>query len=170
MRCAISRRTTMLSRWRSGSASASARSSAPSRRAPARRARGSTNSIRYKLRYVLAVRWSARACSPASTRRIGLARAFLPDPGPLLGDQEMAIEAWVTPADYTHAAPVSLSDLVGRTRRDAAVGGGDGARHRPGRRAAAGVRWPAAGVAARASCAPRTAPGKRTSRFPARDA
>lgn len=42
-----------------------------------------------------------------------LARAFLPDPGPLLGDQEMAIEAWATPADYTHAGPVSLSDVVG---------------------------------------------------------
>jgi hypothetical protein len=43
-----------------------------------------------------------------------LARAFLPDPGPLLGDQEMAIEAWVTPADYTNAAPISLSDVVGQ--------------------------------------------------------
>lgn len=42
-----------------------------------------------------------------------LARAFLPDPGPLLGDQPMAVEAWVSPADYTHAAPVSLSDRLG---------------------------------------------------------
>ena len=42
-----------------------------------------------------------------------LARAFLPDPGPLLGDQEMAIEAWVTPAAYTHAGPISLSDAIG---------------------------------------------------------
>jgi len=44
-----------------------------------------------------------------------LARAFLPDLGPLFGDQEMAIEAWAAPADYTHAAPVSLSDRLGET-------------------------------------------------------
>lgn len=42
-----------------------------------------------------------------------LARAFLPDPAPLLGDQALAIEAWATPADYTRAPPVSLSDRVG---------------------------------------------------------
>lgn len=42
-----------------------------------------------------------------------LARAFLPDPGPLLGDKPMAVEAWATPADYTHAPPVSLSDRIG---------------------------------------------------------
>ncbi|HVK80161.1 MAG TPA: DUF4175 family protein, partial [Verrucomicrobiae bacterium] len=42
-----------------------------------------------------------------------LARAFIPDPGPLLGDQEMAIEAWATPAEYTHAGPVSLSEVIG---------------------------------------------------------
>ncbi|MBC7768371.1 MAG: DUF4175 family protein, partial [Phycisphaerales bacterium] len=44
-----------------------------------------------------------------------LARAFLPDPGPLFGDQEMAIEAWAAPAEYTRAAPVSLSDRLGET-------------------------------------------------------
>ncbi|MEZ5995381.1 MAG: DUF4175 family protein [Hyphomonadaceae bacterium] len=43
-----------------------------------------------------------------------LARAFLPDPGPLLGDREMAIEAWAAPAEYTNAPPVSLSELIGR--------------------------------------------------------
>lgn len=42
-----------------------------------------------------------------------LARAFLPDPGPLLGDQPIAVEAWVSPAEYTHAAPLSLSDRLG---------------------------------------------------------
>lgn len=42
-----------------------------------------------------------------------LARAFLPDPGPFFGDQPMAIEAWAAPADYTQAAPVSLSDRLG---------------------------------------------------------
>ncbi len=44
-----------------------------------------------------------------------LARAFLPDPGPLLGDKPMAVEAWATPAEYTHAPPVSLSDRIGET-------------------------------------------------------
>jgi len=44
-----------------------------------------------------------------------LARAFLPDPGPLLGDTDMAIEAWATPAPYVRAAPVSLSDRIGET-------------------------------------------------------
>ncbi len=44
-----------------------------------------------------------------------LARAFIPDPGPLLGDRPMAVEAWATPAEYTHAAPVSLSDRIGET-------------------------------------------------------
>jgi len=42
-----------------------------------------------------------------------LARAFLPDPGPLVGDQPMGIEAWVTPGAYTGGAPVSLSDRIG---------------------------------------------------------
>lgn len=42
-----------------------------------------------------------------------LTRAFLPDPGPLVGDQPMAIEAWVTPGAYTGGAPVSLSDRIG---------------------------------------------------------
>lgn len=44
-----------------------------------------------------------------------LARAFLPDPGPLFGDRPMAVEAWATPAEYTHAGPVSLSDRLGAT-------------------------------------------------------
>jgi hypothetical protein len=66
----------------------------------------------YKLRFVLAAALGALifAGGNAPDR---LARAFLPDPGPLLGDQEMAIEAWVTPAEYTHAGPISLSDVVG---------------------------------------------------------
>jgi hypothetical protein len=44
-----------------------------------------------------------------------LARAFIPDPGPLLGDKTMEIEAWATPADYTGAAPILLSDKLGKT-------------------------------------------------------
>src|SRR5262249_1527670 len=42
-----------------------------------------------------------------------ISRAFLPDPGPLFGDKPMAVEAWATPADYTHAPPASLSDRLG---------------------------------------------------------
>jgi hypothetical protein len=44
-----------------------------------------------------------------------LARAFVPDPGPLFGDGPMEVEAWATPADYTQAAPVSISDRIGET-------------------------------------------------------
>ncbi|MGE3865394.1 MAG: DUF4175 family protein, partial [Hyphomonadaceae bacterium] len=43
-----------------------------------------------------------------------LARAFFPDPGPFLGDGPMQIEAWAAPAAYTGAAPVSLSERIGK--------------------------------------------------------
>lgn len=68
----------------------------------------------YKLRYALAVLLIGAVVVAGAQSGDRLARAFLPDPGPLLGDQEMAIEAWAAPAEYTHAAPVSLSDLVGQ--------------------------------------------------------
>jgi hypothetical protein len=68
----------------------------------------------YKLRYALAVLLLAAFVMAGGQSGDRLARAFLPDPGPLLGDQEMAIEAWASPADYTRAAPISLSDLVGQ--------------------------------------------------------
>jgi hypothetical protein len=42
-----------------------------------------------------------------------LAQTFLPDPGPLLGDKAITIEAWAAPAAYTGAAPVPLSDRIG---------------------------------------------------------
>jgi hypothetical protein len=67
----------------------------------------------FKLRFVLIVALVGALVIAGDHAPNRLARAFLPDPGPLLGDQPMAIEAWVTPADYTHAAPVSLSDLIG---------------------------------------------------------
>ncbi|MGD9967789.1 MAG: DUF4175 domain-containing protein [Hyphomonadaceae bacterium] len=68
----------------------------------------------YKLRYVLtAVLIGAFGIAGAASGD-RLARAFVPDPGPLLGDKEMAIEAWAAPAEYTHAAPVSLSDVIGQ--------------------------------------------------------
>lgn len=41
-------------------------------------------------------------------------RAFLPDPGPLVGDRPMTVEAWITPGAYTGGAPVSLSDRIGQ--------------------------------------------------------
>lgn len=67
----------------------------------------------YKLRYVLMVVLVSTLAVAGGAAPDRLARAFLPDPGPLLGDQPMAIEAWVTPADYTHAPPISLSDRLG---------------------------------------------------------
>lgn len=70
---------------------------------------------RYKLRYALAVVLIGGVAIAGADSSERLSRAFLPDPGPLLGDQELAVEAWVTPADYTHAGPVSLSDRIGQT-------------------------------------------------------
>ena len=67
----------------------------------------------YKLRYALLVLLVGAFVIAGVQSGDRLARAFLPDPGPLLGDQEMAIEAWAAPAEYTHAPPVSLSDLIG---------------------------------------------------------
>lgn len=67
----------------------------------------------YKLRYALAVLLLGAFVVAGAHAGDRLARAFLPDPGPLLGDQEMTIEAWAAPAEYTHAPPVSLSDLIG---------------------------------------------------------
>lgn len=67
----------------------------------------------YKLRYAVAVTLLLGFVVAGTQAPDRLARGFLPDPGPLLGDQEMAIEAWAAPAEYTHAAPISLSDLVG---------------------------------------------------------
>ncbi|MFT3729428.1 MAG: DUF4175 family protein [Terricaulis sp.] len=69
---------------------------------------------KYKARYVLAALLIGGVVVANSNAPDRLSRAFLPDPGPLLGDQELAVEAWVTPADYTHAGPVSLSDRVGQ--------------------------------------------------------
>jgi len=68
---------------------------------------------RFKLRYVLAIALVGGLVLANGNAPDRLARAFLPNPGPLLGDQPMAIEAWATPADYTHAPPISLSDVIG---------------------------------------------------------
>ena len=68
---------------------------------------------RFRVRYlvVLAVMLAVVFGGGDATDR--LSRAFLPDPGPLVGDGPFAVEAWATPAAYTHGAPVSLSDRVG---------------------------------------------------------
>jgi len=68
----------------------------------------------YKLRYALLLALIVGVVIAGPRAGDRLENAFLPDPGPLLGDQAMAIEAWVAPAEYTHAPPVSLSDLVGQ--------------------------------------------------------
>lgn len=70
---------------------------------------------RYKLRYLLILGLIAGFVVAGGLAGERLARGFLPDPGPLLGDQAMAVEAWLTPAEYTHAPPVSLSDRMGET-------------------------------------------------------
>lgn len=68
---------------------------------------------RFRLRYLLLAAVVAAGAAAGTQGPQRLALAFLPDPGPLLGDQPMVIEAWASPAEYTHAAPVSLSDQVG---------------------------------------------------------
>lgn len=68
----------------------------------------------FKLRFALTIALLAALVLAGSQAPDRLARAFMPDPGPLLGDQDMAVEAWLTPAEYTHAAPISISDLIGK--------------------------------------------------------
>lgn len=70
---------------------------------------------RYKIRYILLAALALGFVAAGESAPDRLARAFAPDPGPLLGDRDMAIEAWLAPADYTHAAPISLSDRLGET-------------------------------------------------------
>jgi hypothetical protein len=69
----------------------------------------------YKFRYVVLVALVAGFVIAGPNAGDRLTNALIPDPGPLLGDGPMAIEAWVTPAEYTHAAPVSLSDRLSQT-------------------------------------------------------
>ncbi len=69
----------------------------------------------YKLRYVVAVALLGAFLVAGPNAPDRLSNAFIPDPGPLLGDRPMAVEAWVTPAEYTHGSPVSLSDRFDQT-------------------------------------------------------
>jgi hypothetical protein len=48
---------------------------------------------------------------PARMERLG--EGLWPNPGPLLGDSRLAIEAWATPADYVNAPPITLTDQTG---------------------------------------------------------
>ena len=67
----------------------------------------------FKLRYIIAAVLAITLVLAGAERWDRLSRAFLPDPGPLVGDGPLQVEAWATPADYTHAPPVSLSDRLG---------------------------------------------------------
>lgn len=67
------------------------------------------------LRFIVPVALVAGVVVAGEATPDRIARAFLPDPGPLVGDGPMAIEAWVTPGAYTGGAPVSLSDRIGDT-------------------------------------------------------
>ncbi|MBS0385270.1 MAG: DUF4175 family protein [Proteobacteria bacterium] len=69
----------------------------------------------YKLRYAVLVALIGAFFIAGPDAGDRMSNAFLPDPGPLLGDGPMAVEAWVTPAEYTHASPVSLSDRLNQT-------------------------------------------------------
>lgn len=69
---------------------------------------------RFYLRYGLLAALAGAAIFAGAAGPERLAHAFLPDPGPLLGDRPMQVEAWVTPANYTHAPPMSLSDRLGQ--------------------------------------------------------
>lgn len=70
---------------------------------------------RYRLRYVVAMLLIGGVIIAGAQAPDRLARAFIPDPGPLLGDRQMAVEAWLTPAEYTRSAPVSLSERLGES-------------------------------------------------------
>jgi hypothetical protein len=69
---------------------------------------------RFRLRYVAIAAVAAGLLFAGLSAPDRLTRAFIPDPGPLLGDGPMEIEAWVAPAAYTNAAPVSLSERIGQ--------------------------------------------------------
>jgi len=68
-----------------------------------------------RLRYLLAVALVIALIIAGLNAPDRLARAFIPDPGPLFGDQPMQVEAWAAPAEYTRTAPVSISDRIGET-------------------------------------------------------
>ncbi|MET0182060.1 MAG: DUF4175 family protein [Caulobacterales bacterium] len=69
---------------------------------------------RFRLRYAAAIIFVGAAVIAGGQFPDRFVRAFIPDPGPLVGDKPMEIEAWLTPAAYTQAGPVALSDVIGQ--------------------------------------------------------
>jgi len=68
----------------------------------------------FRLRFAVAIALVVAALVGGAEAPDRFFRAFLPDPGPLVGDGPLQVEAWVTPASYTGAAPISLSDRLGQ--------------------------------------------------------
>lgn len=69
---------------------------------------------RFHLRFILPALALGAAMLAGAEAPERLTRAFLPDPAPFFGDAEMQIEAWASPAAYTGAGVVALSDRIGQ--------------------------------------------------------
>lgn len=69
---------------------------------------------RFRLRYAAALLFVGAALYAGPEALPRLARAFTPDPGPLVGDGPLEVEAWAAPAAYTRAPPIALSDRIGQ--------------------------------------------------------
>jgi len=69
----------------------------------------------WRLRYGLGVLCLAGLIWAGGEAPRRLWEALLPNPGPLLGDKPLEIEAWAAPAAYTHAAPIPMRERVGET-------------------------------------------------------
>jgi hypothetical protein len=69
----------------------------------------------FRLRYAVPIAVAAGLIVAGPQAGDRLARAFVPDPGPLVGDGPLQIEGWASPAPYTGAGPAPLSDRVGQT-------------------------------------------------------
>lgn len=70
---------------------------------------------RLRLRYIIlaALYAGVLVAGPRTGQRVF--EALVPDPGPLLGDGAIRIEAWAVPAAYTGAAPIALSEQIGKS-------------------------------------------------------
>ncbi len=74
---------------------------------------GFARSDPFRLRYMAALLFLGAAVFAGPEALPRLSRAFTPDPGPLVGDGPLEIEAWAAPAAYTRAPPIPLSDRIG---------------------------------------------------------
>lgn len=68
----------------------------------------------FSLRYVLLAGGLVGALLAGPQLGQRLYEALVPDPGPVLGDRPLTLEAWAVPAAYTGAAPIALSDQMGK--------------------------------------------------------